>query len=221
MPVVEKLLEAIAGDDAEVVDALLQAEPGIAEGRDANGVTALLLALYQGKRAAAEAIHRRKPALDVFEAAAVGDLPQLEARLDEDAARANVHAGDGFTPLGLAAFFDRAEAVKLLLKRGADARTASTNAQRVQPLHSAVAAGSAESVKALLAAGADANARQQGGFTPLLAAAAKGQLEIVKLLVLNGADPNGANDAGATPLRLARARRHQPVVDFLESKGAA
>jgi len=215
-----ELLEAIRADDAEGVEALLAKEPGLAEIRDANGVPPLLLALYQGKRAAAAAIRKHRASPDVYEAAAVGDLRALEARLAEDPARLDAFAGDGFSALGLAAFFGQPEAVKLLLKKGANVKLASQNAQRVQPLHSAVAQGGVESVKALLAAGADPNARQQGGFTPLLVAAAKGNLEIVKLLLLNGADPNGRNDAGATPLTLAAARRHADVIALLVAKGA-
>lgn len=216
----DALLEAIRGDDFEAVGALLAERPELAEIRDANGVTPLLLALYQGRKKAAAAIRARRKELDLFEAAAIGDLVQLEKRIAENPAGVNRHAGDGFTALGLAAFFGAPEAVSLLVKRGADVKIASANAMRVQPLHSAVAQGSVAAVKALLAAGADPNARQQGGFTPLLVASARGQLEIVKLLVLNGADPNAANDAGATPLTLAHARRHTDIVGFLTSKGA-
>jgi ankyrin repeat protein len=214
------LLEAIRNDDAEAVAELLVKDPSLVDMRDANDVTPLLLALYQGHREAAGTIYKHKKVLDVFEAAAVGDVKQLEARLAEDPALVNAFAKDGFYPLGLAAFFGQPEAVKLLLKKGADVKAVAKNDMRVQSLHAAVAQRSLDSVKALLAAGADPNARQQGGFTPLLAAAAKGYLEIVKLLVINGADPNGTNDAGASPLTLAQARRHKDVIEFLVSKGA-
>lgn len=217
---IDELMDAVRRDDAEDVTALLRAEPALAEAKDAAGVPVLLQALYMGRREAAAAIRAVRTSLDVHEAAAFGDIGQLRKRLDEDLMRANEYAADGFQPLGLAAFFGQPDAVKLLLSRGADVSAPSRNAQRVAPLHSAVAQGNAESVKALLEAGADPNARQQGGFTPLLVAAAKGQLENVKLLVSGGADPNGANDAGATPLVLARARKHAEIVSFLESKGA-
>lgn len=216
----DALLEAIRNDDAEAIEALLKGDPALVEIRDANGVTPLLLALYQGRRDAAGMIYKHKVTLDVFEASAVGDVKQIAARVTEDPKSVNAFAKDGFYPLGLAAFFGHSDAVALLLKSGADPKAVAKNDMRVQPLHAAVAQRSVASVKSLLAAGADPNARQQGGFTPLLAAAAKGDLEIVKLLVLNGADPNGKNDAGATPLTLAQARRHKDVIAFLEAKGA-
>ena len=215
-----ELLEAIHEDDAEAIDALLTKDPSLAEIRDANEVTPLLLALYQGRREAAGMIYKHKKKLDVFEAAAVGDVKQLEARVAENFSSVNAFAKDGFYPLGLAAFFGQPEAVSWLIKHGADVKAVAKNDMRVQPLHAAVAQRSVASVKALLAAGADPNARQQGGFTPLLVAAAKGDLETIKLLVINGADPNGKNDAGATPLSLAQARRHKDVVAYLEAKGA-
>ena len=217
----DELLDAIKADDGAAVRALLAKEPALAEATGPDGVSAVLIALYMGRKDAAAALRAAKPSLDVFEAAALGEVEELFRRIGEDPSRVNAFAPDGFQPLGLAAFFGHPTAVKLLLSRGADPNSHAKNAQRVAPLHSAVAQGDPASVKALLDAGADPNARQAGGFTPLLVAAAKGQLDNAKALVEKGADPNGANDAGATPLALARARKHEAIVALLESKGAA
>jgi uncharacterized protein len=216
----DELLEAIKNDDGDGIRELIAKEPVLASAAGPDGVSGLMMALYMGRKDAVAALREAKKTLDVFEAAALGEVEELFRRIGEDPARVNAFSPDGFQPLGLAAFFGHPTAVKLLLTRGADPKSAAKNAQRVAPLHSAVAQGNTESVRALLDAGADPNARQQGGFTPLLVAAAKGQLENVKLLVEKGADPNGANDAGGTPLILARARKHDAIVEFLQSKGA-
>ena len=216
----DKLLDAIKDDDADAIRALLAKDPALADARGPNGVSGVLIALYQGKSEAAAALRKAKAKLDIFEASALGEVEELFKRIGEDAAQVNAFAPDGFHPLGLAAFFGHPTAVKLLLSRGADPKAAAKNAMGVAPLHSAVAQGNTASVKALLDSGADPNARQQGGFTPLLVAAARGALENVTALVEKGADPNGTNDAGATPLALAKARKHQAVVAYLEKLGA-
>ena len=62
------------------------------------------------------------------------------------------------------------------------------NDMKVQPLHSAVAAGAREVVAALLLAGADVNARQEGGYTPLMGATQREDEEMARLLMDHGAE---------------------------------
>ncbi|MFC3918361.1 ankyrin repeat domain-containing protein [Deinococcus metalli] len=78
----------------------------------------------------------------------------------------NAVSPDGFTPLGLASFFGRAEAAQVLLEAGADVHAVSRNPMQVQPLHSAVAGNHEALARVLVAAGADVNAEQADGFTP-------------------------------------------------------
>jgi len=59
---------------------------------------------------------------------------------------------------------------------------------KVQPLHSAAAAGEREIAHLLLDAGADPNARQEGGFTPLTAAEQNGDTALAALLREYGAE---------------------------------
>ena len=205
------IFEAIQNGDAERVRELADA----AGQRNDEGVSALLFAQYYGRDELVEALRPRRGALDVFEAAALGDVDRLRTLLDEDPALVDAYADDGFFPLGLAAFFKHADAVRLLLDRGANPNQQSRHAQIVvRPIHSAVAdGGSTEIARLLLDAGADVNVRQPGGFTPLHAAAQVGNDELVELLLERGADPDARLDEGPTPPDLAREAGHSDVAE--------
>jgi len=209
------IFEAIQQGDAERVRELADA----AGQRNDEGVSALLFAQYYGRDELVEALRRRRGELDVFEAAALGDVDRLRTLLADDPALVDAYADDGFFPLGLAAFFKRPDAVRLLLDRGADPNQQSRHAQIVvRPIHSAAAdGGSTEIARLLLDAGADVNARQPGGFTPLHAAAQVGNEELVALLLEHGADPDARLDEGRTPADLAREAGHSDVAERIEA----
>jgi ankyrin repeat protein len=151
----------------------------------------LLQAVYRGDQSRVEEMLAAEPELDVFEAAAVGDVHRLRRLLDEDAGLANAWAEDGFQPLGLASFFGHVEAARLLIEHGAEVNSASRNEMKVMPLHSAVASSDAEAryelAKLLLEHGADPNVRQQDDFTPLMEADQNGDARLRELLVEHGA----------------------------------
>ena len=151
----------------------------------------LLQAVYRGDRTRVDELLAAGPALDVFEAAAVGNAERLRELLDEDPRLANAWAEDGFQPLGLASFFGHVEAARLLVERGAEVNSASRNEMKVMPLHSAAATGDPEAryeiSKLLLEHGADPNARQQDDFTPLMAAEQQGDERLRELLAQHGA----------------------------------
>jgi ankyrin repeat protein len=150
----------------------------------------VLKAIYRGDREEAERLAAGRD-LDVFEATALGRTDRLRELLAEDPSLANAWAEDGFQPLGLASFFGHAEAARLLVERGAEVNSASRNAMKVMPLHSAVAARDPqvryEIAQLLLEAGADPNARQQDDYTPLMAADQHGDERLRELLVAHGA----------------------------------
>ena len=159
----------------------------------------LMEALYEGRTDEAEAIAEEREDLDVFEAAAMGDVERLRTLLDENVGLTVAWSEDGFPALHFAAFFGHPEAVKLLVERGANLEARSTNEQfalDAAPLHSAAAAGHLEACRALLDAGADVNAVQQGGYTALLDAAANKNQELVDFLVERGADREARLDDG-------------------------
>ena len=182
------IFESIKAGDIDAVRAAIKDDPGAAAARDDKGLSAVRAALYAQKQDIADVILEAKPELDVFDAAAAGDADRLAELLDDDADLVKARSEDGFTPLHLAAFFDRGPCVRVLLDKGADVNAVSENDMRVQPLHSAVAAQSRQVAAALLMAGADVNARQEGGFTPLLAAEEHEDEEMIRLLMDHGAE---------------------------------
>lgn len=141
-------------------------------------VSPLLQALYEGR---AEDVERlRRPDLDLFEAAAVGDVPRLHHLLDAGA-DPSAYAPDGYTPLQLAAFFGHREAAELLIDRGADLTAVSRNEQDTYPLQAAVAGNHTEVARVLLDAGAPPTARN------LASARQNGNEELERLLLERGA----------------------------------
>jgi ankyrin repeat protein len=179
----------------------------------------VLVAVYYGHPALAEVLLAVGPEPDVFEAAATGRAQRVAAQLAGEPALANAFSPDGFTPLGLAAYFGHQDVAEALLARGADPNLAARNPMRVQPLHSAVAnrdsAAALALAELLLRHGADANARQEGGNTPLHEAAFHGEAALARLLLAYGADPAQANTEGQTPLSLAEKHGHAEVLALL------
>lgn len=208
-------IEHVKAGATEQVAAMLAEHPALASAQTEAGLSALLLATYYGHTAIAQLIVQRRDALNVFEAAALGDAAQARTILTAQPELIDAANVDGFSPLGLAAFFGHADVANLLLGLGANVNLASRNTNKVMPLHSAVAGQHEEIVRALVEQGADVNARQEGGFTPLHGAAQNGQLSVVELLLQHGANPHAANDEGKTALEFARESGNEDVMRLL------
>lgn len=190
--------------------------------RNPDGVSALLWSVYCGRPALRESLFASRAAqsvpLDVFEAAAIGDVASLQSILAADPAAAFEFSPDGWTALHLAAGFGTPGAVAALLSAGAEVNALSRNPQKNQPLHAAVALGkNPDTVNLLLANGAQANALQAGGFTALFSAAAANCRDLAETLVAHGADPARKSDAGKTAADFARERGHLQMAVWLES----
>ena len=215
------LFTAIKGGDTEAVERLLDRDHDLVEARDESGLSPVLAALYRGKNDIATAILRRRPKLTVFEAAAAGDLARVRDLIERERAQANAVSPDGYSPLGLAAFFRRSDVAAYLLDRGADPRAASRQGG-FTPLHSAVATDAAPTdpqlVRKLLDAGADPNAKSASGGTPLHTAAFTGDGAILDLLLARGADASIKNAQGKTAADIARERGHSEIARLLEDR---
>lgn len=216
-----QLVEAVLKGDDDAVAQLLASDRRIADERDENGVSVLMLALYRGQQQNVAAIAEAKGWLDVFEAAAVGDPGKLELALKEDPEAIKAFSADGFTALHFAAFFGRRLPANLLVLAGADVNAEARNNSRVRPLHSAVAGPDPMMAEILIAMGADVNARQEGGFTPLHAAAHRGNDQLATMLLGAGADPGLTTSEGKTAADLALEAGFNALADRLEGPAGA
>jgi uncharacterized protein len=213
-------LDAIRKNDNPRILELLKTEPTLADTRDADGVSSVFLALYRGNSQAAQEIAARRSSLDVYEAAALGNLAQLKNLIDHDKSLAGSYSPDGFTALALAAYIGQKETARYLLENGADSNAVAKNETGFTALTGAVSQNHTEVAKMLIENGANVNYSYEGGFTPLMHAAYAGSFELVKLLLEHGADPNAKNGEGKTPLAFSREKGHDRVTELLKVHGA-
>ena len=182
-------LDAVKAGDAATVDRLIDEDRSLLSSHE-NGVSAVMLALYHGKRDVARLLIDRGAPLSFHDLCAAGDVDRVRAMLRDDPALLDRRSADGFPPLGLAVFFGNRDVAKFLIDEGADVNAAADNPQRVAPVHAAAAVCDHEILTLLLERGADPNARQQNGYTPLHTAAARGDIEMARLLLSHRADPS-------------------------------
>ena len=120
----QEIFDVVRAGDTGRLQALLRANPGLANVRNERGHTPVLIAQYRDKPEAVALLLAVKPELDIFDAASVGDTRRVAEWLARDPTLLQAHSADGFSPLGLAAFFGQEETVKVLLARGADPKEA-------------------------------------------------------------------------------------------------
>ncbi len=216
----QNFLNIIRAGAPEEIRAAVEANPEIAKTRDPQGVSALMWAVYAGRKDVRDyllsGLRTEANGLDVFEAAACGDCACLRRLLKHDVMLARAVSGDGWTPLHLAAAFGNAEAVCLLLEHGAHVHQVSHNPMRNQALHACLSLGKDHaSVRTLIEGGADVRMAQSGGFTPLHQAAVTGDTELVAMLVSAGADKAVRSDDEKTAAEYARERGYPAVAEML------
>ena len=142
MAVVSELSDAVRAGDVRTVQSLLGREPKLASSRVADGTSLVLLACTYGHRRVLDALLADGADLDVFDAAALGHVNQLEIVLGLDPTRAAEANAAGLTPLHLAARFGHAGAARRLLDAGAEPDAVDAAGQT--PADFAAAAGHAE-----------------------------------------------------------------------------
>ncbi len=148
--------------DAPRIEALLAANRSLASAFSPDGWTALHLACHFGREDAARAL--------------------VNKGADVMARSTNAMSN---TPLHAAAAGRAVKVAKLLLERGASANARQNGGWT--PLHAAAQNGDLELAGGLIEAGADSNARAENQQTPLDLALTRGHQEMVELLEARGA----------------------------------
>ena len=139
----------------------------------------------------------------LMEAVATNDLKLLN-KLLSGGATVDFRGKDGVTPLMVAAFHARLEAVTILLDNRADINTTDDSGETA--LLKAASSGTADIVKLLLERGADVNVcAKKSGIDALMIASFNGHLEVVKLLLDKGASVSAKDIDGETALLKASA----------------
>jgi ankyrin repeat protein len=186
-----EVFDVISAGDEQRLREIVDRYPEAAGARNADGLSAVLHALYVGRRELVDVLLKANPPLDVFDAAAVGRTRGLQELLEADAGAARAWSPDGFTALHLAAYFGQPGAVRMLIEHGAEVGARSQNPLGVQPLNSSAASpldgARVEIAELLLDAGADPNAELDNGFRPLDAAEQNGDEALAGLLRERGA----------------------------------
>lgn len=213
--------QAVQSGNASKVEVLLDANASLANAKNEKGQSAVLMAVYSGRKEIRDLLLARGIALELHEAAAAGQLARVKQIVDKDPALANNFSPDGFPTFALAAVFGHRDVVEYLFVKGADVNAAAANGTGYNALTGAVASGHAQIAGWLLNNGANANYRYGAGYSPLLTAAANGHLEIVKMLLEHGADLHAKTNDGKTALSFAQERGHAEVSEFLRNQGAA
>lgn len=216
----EDLFNLIKHGKIEEIQEALSLDSNLANAHEPEGASAVLTAAYYGQSAIARLLVKYGATLDLFEAAAVGELDAVRQMVAARPELVNAVAPDGFQPLGLAAFFGHLDVAEFLIDAGAAVDSPSHNPLKVMPLHSAAAGNRVELARLLIDRGAPVNVRQAEDFTPLHSAAQNGSLEIIQALLAAGAEVNVRDGEGKTPLAFALAENHQEAAELLLGNGA-
>jgi ankyrin repeat protein len=214
----QEFIDSIKKGDLAKVGQMLKQDPSLIKATSKNGASAILVAVYLRQKPIADLLIATGVELNIFEAAATGQLERVRELLKKNPELIHAYSPDGWTPLHLN--FGNVEIAKLLIDSGADINSIAHNKLVATPLQGAVVNKSIEVGRLLLARGANVNPRNDDGGNPLHEAAGDGQIEFAKLLLDHGANINAKDYKGNTPLAIALEYKQTEMAKLLRDKGA-
>jgi len=188
----QALLDAVAREDAALIDTLLMANV-YREQKDEQGRTPLRVAVDGGAN-------------------------ETVARLLASGVNVDVAAKDGFTALSVAAERENLVMVRKLLAAGARADANTRDGEKVAPW--AIHTGRFELAGELIRAGADPHQKDRQDNPLLHVAMNAKRRDLVDELIRMGADPGQTNAAGETTLHAAIRNGWLDVIPSLVTAGA-
>lgn len=205
----------IENGQLDEIVALLSQKPQLATQITSHQISPMLLACYYKKMDIANAIAEFMPELNIFDACAIGKFDDVTLLIFKNPRLVNEYSADGFTPLGLACYFNHEEIARFLVLKGADVNLPSKNGFNVFPIHSAVANNNYNIAKLLLDAKAYPNVCQKSGVAPLHSAAQLGNIEMIILLLEHGAEVTLRMEGGKLPADLAAEKGFHEIAEIL------
>lgn len=204
----------IEGSEEKVKDYLLN-NPTSAKEKTSHGVSPLMLSCYFHRQTITNILIEILDDISLFEASAAGKFDIVAHEVFRYPEKINDYSEDGFTALGLAAYFGREEVARYLVLKGANVNLPSDNGFRVFPLHSAVAGNHTAIAKMLIENDAKVNVTQKSGVTPLHSAAQNGNIEIIIHLLEKGAEVEARMEGGKLAADLAKEKGFDEIAEIL------
>jgi uncharacterized protein len=211
----DELFAAVRLGSESIVRQLCLRDALAARSRDESGVSAILQCLYEWNLGMLEILLASSPALDIFEAAALGKTGRVEELLVCMPELARAWSPDGVTALHLACFYGQEEAAEHLLEAGADPSAQAHNELGSTPLQEAARGGHRNVVLLLLARGVEVDTPDHQGWSALHLAASEGHQDIVEALLLSGTH-SYLTEEGQTARDLALANGHTGTARVLD-----
>ncbi|APU98237.1 MULTISPECIES: ankyrin repeat domain-containing protein [Sphingobacterium] len=214
LSVLEQYIEEGRSHD---IDLLLIGNPELLQETTSHGISPLLLACYYNKPQIIRTLLQHTKSMTIHEACAAGLTSYLEAIILQAPSVVNEWSSQGFTPLTLATYFNKADIVRLLLSKKVNPNVVTKNEQLTTALHIAAANNNEEIGKLLIDANANVNAIQATGETPLHFAAQFGNIDFIVALLENGADTRVINISGLAPMDMAYEKGHKEIAEILKN----
>ena len=212
---------AEAGDVAKI-------EPLLAFGfsidrRDDEGLTPLMMAAKNGKLQVVKCLLKQgaDPSLrdnngsNLLHYASLGGNPEVIELMLSHVPSIDSITNEFYTPLMIAAGNDKLQAVKCLLKQGADPSLQDNKGWNV--LHHASQGGNPEIIELMLSHVPSIDLVTKEGSTPLMIAAGNDKLQAVKCLLKQGADPSLLDNNGWNVLHYASRFGNPEVIELMLS----